>query len=99
MNIKFLVIAILFNQFNAVIAQESKEKITNVTRPSTNVSNSFYTGNRKPLTPLHFIKLPPASIQPRGWILKMLQLQRDGLTGELGEISGWLDKKNNAFFK
>jgi hypothetical protein len=30
--------------------------------------------------------------------LRFLQLQRDGLTGELGNISAWLDKKNNAWF-
>ncbi len=27
-----------------------------------------------------------------------MELQRDGLTGQLGEISAWLDKKNNAWF-
>ena len=48
--------------------------------------------------PLNFIKLPIGSIKPGGWILKYLQLQRDGLTGHLGEISAWLDKKNNAWF-
>ena len=58
----------------------------------------FYPGNRAPLQPLHFIKLPVGSIKPEGWVLKYLQLQRDGLTGQLGEISAWLDKKNNAWY-
>ena len=47
---------------------------------------------------MHFVKLPIGSIQPKGWIKKYLELQRDGLTGHLGEISAWLDKKNNAWF-
>ena len=69
-----------------------------VARPSTVTSNSFYFGNKEPLQPLYLIKLPVGVIKPEGWILKYLQLQRDGLTGHLGEISGWLDKNNNAWF-
>src|SRR6185503_19835344 len=69
-----------------------------VARHSTVTSNSFYFGNKEPLQPLYLIKLPVGVIKPEGWILKYLQLQRDGLTGHLGEISGWLDKNNNAWF-
>ena len=72
--------------------------ITNVKRPSTTAANKFYTGNKNPLAPLAFIKLPVGSIKPQGWILKYLELQRDGLTGKLGEISAWLEKKNNAWY-
>ena len=79
-------------------AQQSNLKVNVIKRPSTNQQNKFYTGNRTPLLPLNFIKLPVGSIQPQGWILKYLELQRDGLTGHLGEISAWLDKKNNAWF-
>jgi len=71
---------------------------TTVTRPFTKTSNSFYTGNRSPLLPLNFIKLPVGSIESKGWIKKYLELQRNGLTGKLGEISAWLEKKNNAWF-
>ena len=73
-------------------------KTTVVERPSTNVVNSYYVSNKKPLQPLVFIKLPVGAIKPEGWILKYLELQRDGLTGKLGEISAWLEKKNNAWF-
>lgn len=72
--------------------------VTNVKRPATATANKFYTGNKAPLAPLAFIKLPVGSIKPQGWILKYLELQRDGLTGNLGEISAWLEKKNNAWF-
>jgi hypothetical protein len=54
--------------------------------------------NRAPLEPLRLIKLPIGSIRPEGWVLKYLQLQRDGLTGQLGGISAWLDKHNNAWY-
>ena len=56
-----------------------------------------YVSYRAPLRPLNFIKLPVGSIQPEGWVKKYLELQRDGLTGHLGEISAWLEKDNNAW--
>ncbi|MEO5891882.1 MAG: beta-L-arabinofuranosidase domain-containing protein [Ferruginibacter sp.] len=80
------------------VAQSVNGSVTNIKRPATKESNRFYSSNKAPLTPLSFIKLPVGSIKPGGWILKYLELQRDGLTGQLGEISAWLDKKNNAWF-
>ncbi|ANI90062.1 hypothetical protein A9P82_12675 [Arachidicoccus ginsenosidimutans] len=71
--------------------------VRSVASPPLNASNDFYTSNKNPLQPLHFIKLPIGSIQPQGWLLKYLHLQRDGLTGHLGEISAWLEKKDNAW--
>ncbi|WP_447639978.1 MULTISPECIES: beta-L-arabinofuranosidase domain-containing protein [Chitinophagaceae] len=71
--------------------------VENVQRPDVSEKNSYYTGNRNPLNPLYFTKLPVGSIQPKGWLGKYLQLQKDGLTGHLGEISAWLNKKNNAW--
>lgn len=67
--------------------------VTNVSRPDNAVCNLYYTGNQKPLQPLYFIKLPVGAVMPKGWLLKYLELQRDGLTGHLGEISAWLAKK------
>src|SRR5690349_21310046 len=74
------------------------ESISAVERVHTNSSNKFYVSNKAPLQPSQFIKLPAGSIRPKGWILKYLELQRDGLTGHLGEISAWLNKNNNAWF-
>ncbi|MDH7462439.1 glycoside hydrolase family 127 protein [Chitinophagaceae bacterium 26-R-25] len=59
--------------------------------------NSFYTSNREPLTQGKFIKLPVTAVHPGGWLKKTLELQRDGLTGNLGEISIWLSNTNNAW--
>ena len=61
--------------------------------------NTNYISNREPLQPVRFIKLPVGSIRPEGWIRTMLELQRDGLNGHLGEISAWLQKDDNAWLK
>lgn len=67
--------------------------------PELNSMNEFYQGNRAPLQPAHLIKLPLGNIEPQGWILKLMELQKKGLAGQLGEISAWLDKENNAWLK
>ncbi len=87
-------------------AQTAGEKNGNATqikvsvemRPNTTEQNPYYTGNKAPLEPLSFLKLPIGSIHPEGWVRKYLELQRDGLTGHLAEISAWLDKKDNAWY-
>ncbi|MFP5081340.1 beta-L-arabinofuranosidase domain-containing protein [Pedobacter sp. JCM 36344] len=60
-------------------------------------TNAFYVGNKAPLLKNHFIKLPVGSITPGGWLKNVLVLQKDGLTGNLGEISIWLSKDDNAW--
>lgn len=71
--------------------------VTVVARPDISGANSSYVCNRAPLRQLNFIKLPVGSVQPEGWVRQYLELQRDGLTGHLGEISSWLEKDNNAW--
>ena len=68
-----------------------------VNRPDVSKTNSNYTSNRAPLVPSTFIGLPPGSVEPGGWLREMLDRQRDGLTGHLGEISAWLQKEDNAW--
>ena len=53
-------------------------------------TESIYVNNRAPLPAAPFVKLPVASIEPRGWLGEMLRRQREGLAGRLGEISAWL---------
>ncbi len=77
--------------------QKNALRATVVHRPEKG-NNDYYLSNKAPLQPLSFIKLPVGTIKPEGWILKYLELQRDGLTGQLGTISAWLEKKNNAWF-
>jgi hypothetical protein len=58
---------------------------------------ALYIGNRMPLVQTPLIKLPIGSIQAEGWLKKQLDLQIQGLTGNLDKIwtdvgpnSGWL---------
>lgn len=78
-------------------SSSNQAEVKVVSRPNVQEQNVNYISNRAPLQPLHFIKLPVGSVQPQGWVRRYLELQREGLTGHLGEISAWLEKKNNAW--
>ncbi|MGB2809381.1 MAG: beta-L-arabinofuranosidase domain-containing protein [Sedimentisphaerales bacterium] len=73
------------------------EIIEVVQQPNTKATNSFYVGNRQPLTPSPFIKLPIGAIKPQGWVRKQLELEAEGFTGHLLEISRFLKKEDNAW--
>jgi len=73
------------------------DTVTVLDRPDVGANNHYYLGNRAPLEPARFIALPPGAVQPRGWLLEFLKRQRDGLCGNLGEISAWLQKDDNAW--
>ncbi|NDV60115.1 beta-L-arabinofuranosidase domain-containing protein [Bacteroides sp. 519] len=88
---------IVFSLLLSGCTPQPDKSVTIVNRPSVETTNSHYIGNRAPLLPDHFIKLPVGKVKPEGWLKKYIELQRDGLTGHLGEISAWLDKKNNAW--
>ena len=68
-----------------------------VERPNTEMKNDFYVGNRAPLLPSPLIKLPVGAIEPKGWVRRQLELQRDGFHGHLTEISQFLKKEGNAW--
>ncbi len=61
-------------------------------------SQAQYTVNREPLQPSPYTELPLGSIQARGWLLRMLERQRSGITSKLDELypqvmgarNGWL---------
>ncbi len=71
--------------------------ISLVDSPETIEINRHYISNRFPLQPSKLIKLPVGSIKPKGWLLEYFNRQKKGLTGNLGKISAWLDKKDNAW--
>lgn len=90
----FLFVALAISVM-ACTSASSAGTVTVVDRPDIHAVNTNYMGYRAPLRPLNFIKLPVGSIRPEGWVRKFLELQRDGLTGHLGEISAWLEKDDN----
>lgn len=56
-----------------------------------------YTANRAPLRPEPFLRLPPGSITPRGWLRAQLDLQLDGLNGRMPEVSDYLDERTSGW--
>ncbi|MGQ9591454.1 MAG: beta-L-arabinofuranosidase domain-containing protein [Planctomycetota bacterium] len=57
----------------------------------------IYVGNREPLLPSPLLKLPIGAVVPKGWLRHMLELERDGMVGRLGEISPWLRFETSAW--
>lgn len=83
--------------FSGSLLSQNNIEVTIVDRPATDEVNPNYIQNRTPLLQENFIKLPVGDVKPAGWLLKHLELQKEGLNGQLGEISAWLDKENNAW--
>lgn len=60
-------------------------------------ANSHYTSFRAPLRSTPLMKLPVGDVQPEGWLREIIVRQSEGLCGQLGTISAWLDKNNNQW--
>ncbi|WP_273274717.1 beta-L-arabinofuranosidase domain-containing protein [Maribacter polysiphoniae] len=101
MNKKVNLIAIVFLLFLFSCAEEQNNSETVVVEtfdvPPTKSTNINYIGNRAPLVESALIKLPLGAIKPDNWLKESLQRQADGLMGNLGEISAWLQKEDNAW--
>jgi Beta-L-arabinofuranosidase, GH127 len=80
-----------------VVSVEAQDSVTVVEKPDASGTNPYYSGNRPPLKPSPFIKLPAGAIEPEGWLKEILVRQKDGLCGHLMEISTFLDKENNGW--
>lgn len=74
----------------------AKGNVKVVSRPCSGESAN-YPSFRQPLAEAPLVKLPVGNVQPKGWLRVCLERQRDGLNGHLGEISAWLDKRNNQW--
>ena len=84
---------------SCLAGQAAETTVTVVDTIPTTASNNYYVSNQAPLQAQSLIKLPNGSIIPGGWLMRQLELQRDGLNGHLGEISAWLQKDDNAWLK
>jgi len=59
--------------------------------------NSFYITNQSPLVAQPYTALPLGAIKPKGMLLKMLELQRDGASGHLDSIYSLVCGDNNGW--
>lgn len=91
-------LSVMFAALAAMVASCTPAvTVSTVTTFPTESSSICYQSNRAPLQREQLIKLPTGSIKPEGWLLRQLELQKDGLNGHLGEISIWLSKEDNAW--
>src|SRR5664279_4889610 len=65
--------------------------------PGLASADPLYTVNREPLLPSPFIKLPIGSITPKGWLRHQLELEANGMTGRLPEVSKWCKFEGSAW--
>ena len=59
-------------------------------QPDSSQRNPFYPGNRPPLQPSPFIKLPIGAITPQGWLRRQLELDASGMCGNLTQVSNFI---------
>ena len=88
-------LVVLFISINGSMAA-GIGRFTGEIRGSEN-DKPHYTANRRPLVPSGLIKLPIGSITPKGWLRHQLQLEANGMTGRLPEISKWCKFEGNAW--
>lgn len=62
---------------------------------SSKKENRFYPNNPEPLKQNAYIKLPLGAVKPSGWLHRQLEIQAEGLTGNLDEF--WPDLVNSAW--
>jgi hypothetical protein len=72
------------------VAPAMGDTYADVTNLQAGARGALYVGNRAPLQPSALVRLPVGSIQPLGWLLTMLQTQRNGLNGLQEQISPFL---------
>lgn len=95
--LKCLMAGIILLICGTTALQAQSVKAEALQRMNNNASNSLYASNRQPLAKEYFVKLPVTAFRPAGWLKRQLELQREGLTGNLGGISIWLSRHDNAW--
>jgi hypothetical protein len=78
-------------------AASTDTEVKVVSAPASGSTSPLYVGNRAPLLPSPFIQLPIGSITPKGWVRHQLELEAQGMTGHLEEISKWCKFDDNAW--
>ena len=88
--IKFLGLVVIFMTTTGLQAQSTVEIVE---KPAITADGGY----RAPLHGGYLKKLPVGKVQPKGWLLEILTRQKNGLNGQLGTVSDWLDKNNNQW--
>ena len=81
----------------AIATAAGAQQIRSVAAPPTDHSTTLYVTNRAPLASSPFVKLPIGSITPKGWLRGQVDLERNGMTGHLEEISPWCNFDTSAW--
>ena len=71
----------------SAIGMQAQTRVSVTDSPDASATNANYPNFRAPLQPAPLLKLPVGKVQPKGWLRKYLELQRDGLNGQLGTVS------------
>jgi hypothetical protein len=79
----------------ALAADEAR--VACVKQPPIEKRGDFYVSNREPLVASPFVKLPIGAIAPQGWLRRTLELEAEGMTGHLTEISPWCKAEGNSW--
>jgi hypothetical protein len=81
----------------ATTAAGDGQEVSVIDVPDTSLTNEHYPCNRPPLLPSPLTKLPIGAVTPRGWLRTQLELEANGFTGRLTEISPYLRQQGNAW--
>jgi hypothetical protein len=81
----------------AVMAGRGETKVSVVKQLDPTPGYKLSTGNRPPLRPSPLVKLPVGSVRPLGWLRRQLELEADGFTGKLHQLSRFLGEDGNAW--
>jgi hypothetical protein len=90
-------VGVLFSLLSIALNAAGEMEIRVIESVSAGDRTNFYVGNREPLLPSPLIKLPIGAITPKGWLRHQLELEAQGMTGHLTEISKWCKFAGNAW--
>lgn len=77
--------------FNYSALELHGQVVSVVSSPDITQTNPYYPGNRPPLVPSPFIRLPTGSVHPQGWLRHQLKLEAAGYIGHMEEVSPFFE--------
>ena len=86
-----LLVGIFMLSFAALALAADRTEVRVVREVKPTQPGGLYIHNQAPLAPSPFMRLPITAITPKGWVRHMLDLEREGMTGRLKEVSPWLE--------